>query len=229
MAITAARNGWRRFRFDKRALFARRLDAIVRLLVFAPMDITTPNNLSSVCPDMVRAELKASQKRKRRARMADLKRRAQTKAPLFADEIIARGLAEKPDYYNAEITAKDIEIATLKVAERTCAKDKDFDPSAILYDVESDVEFSIRAIELRELAKRKLPAPIYYRGLAKALHYGYIADSPVYRADHWFNMLRYNGFADLAWSVHCQYGGLRPLALKPIQLKTQQLIFDFSA
>lgn len=193
------------------------------------MDITTPNSLHGVCPDMVNAELKASQKRKRRARMTALKRRAQTKAPLFADEIIARAIDDNPEYDNADITAKDIETATLKVASRTNAENEDFDPNALLFDEEVDLGFSMRAAEYRELAKRALPACVYYRELAKARHYKYIANSSVYRANHWFSVLRDNRHTELAWSIHCEYGGSRPKEPKTIQTKPDQLGFDFSA
>jgi hypothetical protein len=194
------------------------------------MDITTPNQMpAGVCPDMVLAELKASQKRKRRARMAAIKRRVQAKAPLFADEIIARELAERADHYNAEITAKDIEIATLKVADRVNVNNPDFDPSTLLYDSESDIDFSIRAIVFRAICKRMLPRHVYYRALAKAQHYRYISTSPVYRADHWFNTLRYNGYESLAWSIHYKYGGTRPPEIKPIKPQPQQISFNFDS
>ncbi|MCF7980258.1 MAG: hypothetical protein K9L82_20050 [Chromatiaceae bacterium] len=194
------------------------------------MEITTPNKLPhGMCPDMVYAELKASQKRKRRARMSALKRRAQAKAPLFADEIIARELTEKADHYNAEVTEKDIEIATLKVAARVNINNKDFDPSSLLYDSESDIVFSILAIEYRETCKRLLPSHIYYRALAKAQHYQYISTSGVYRADHWFNTLRYNGHESLAWSIHCAFGGSMPPDRKAIQKIPHQLGFDFNS
>ena len=193
------------------------------------MDITTPESVHGVCPDMVHAELKASQKRKRSARMAALKRRAQAKAPLFADEFIARELAEKSAYYNAEITPKDIEVSTVKVAERANFVNKDFDPNSLLYDTESDIEFSIRAIELRALAKSVLPASIYYRALAKSLHHRYVVNSPVYRSDHWFNVLRHNGHEELAWQVHCEHGGSMPPPEKPRQPRAQQSSFDFDS
>lgn len=157
------------------------------------------------CPDLVAAELRARQRRQQAGRRRGLEQRA-AKVPLFRDEIIERELAERADYFAAEPSSRDIEIASFRAAQRASGgalgADALYDYLTETYE-SSGIRFAFTAMAYRAYAAQVLDWLTLLRTDIWASQM--TTSGPHYRADVWHTALREHGYEREAWSIHAAH------------------------